>query len=248
MHIARIQPDQPATWPRQLQDALVHTRQWSVPWFNETPGRSGAYDQLHAFLTPELQRYALQGWHCTRLRDEEVQAVRSNGLEVLSEELLVRRIDAALAASELPEDVAARLRAGNIAGNRNRRGQLWFGFSRNLPGEEYIHRLFRYWGGEATYWAHEQDEKTASVLRGVGRPTIIDAWVPVFGLRTPLQVLDTLCQVDLQNAGLLERRPIAEFEAYTTLPVPADAIVSIHLHPGEDFEQRTGCRGWRIPL
>lgn len=248
MQIHTLEPDRPDNWPEALRAMLVNSRQWSEPWFNERPGRGATYDRLHAFLTPELQRYAVRGWHCTRLRDTELQAIRTEGLQVLSEDLVLRRIEAARAAHELTDEVASRLRAGHQAGQRFRNGQLWFGFSRDLPGEPAISRLVRHWGGEAMYWTHEDDERIALVLQRLGRPTIIDAWVPVSGLRTPLQLVDMMCQADLQSAGLLERGDVGSFEAYSTEPVPAGNIIAIDQYPGAAFEQRTRCRGWKKPL
>lgn len=235
----------PTVGPGQSEE---HARQWSEPWFNERPGRGGAYDQLHAFLTPELRRYALRGWHCTRLRDAEVQAIRADGIQVLSEEFLLRRIDAARVAQELPEDVASRLRAEHQGGQRNRSGMLWFGFSRDLPGEGATNRFFRYWGGEAMYWAHENDKRVASALQSMGRPTIIDAWVPVSGLPTTTRLMDVICRADLQHAGLLNRGEASDFEHYSTVPIPAKNIITIDQFPGDDFERRTRCRQWTKPL
>lgn len=248
MQILWFDPDRPDTWSEHLRSKLIASRQWSEPWFNESPDRAGTYDRLHEFLTPELGHYALRGWHCTRLLDVEVLEILKGGLQVLSEDLLLQRIDAAHAAGELTDEVAARLRAGHHAGQRNRRGQLWFGFSSNLPDESAISPLLRNWGGEAMYWAHANDVEIAPVLQNLGRPTVIDAWVPISGLRAVQRLVDLVCQVDLQAAGLLERREVGNYEDCSTEPVLAENIIAITQYPGTDFERRTRCLAWREPL
>jgi len=248
MQILSFDPGRPETWSEHLRSKLIVSRQWSEPWFNERPGRAGTYDRLHEFLTPELRRYALRGWHCTRLLDTEVHKILNEGLQVLSEDLLLKRIDAAHAADELTNEVATRLRAGNVAGQRNRKGQLWFGFSSDLPDESAISPLLRNWGGEAMYWAHANDGKIAPVLQNLGRPTVIDAWVPISGLRAVQRLVDLVCQVDLQTAGLLEHPEIGNYEDYSTEPVPAENIIAITQYPGTDFERRTRCLAWREAL
>lgn len=248
MQILLLEPDRPDSWPESLRAALVDARKWSVPWFNECPDRGGYYDQLHQLLTPEVRLHALRGWHCTRLRDAEVQTIRVEGLKVLSEELLLDRIEAAREANELSSAVAERLRTLHQGGQSNRTGQLWFGFSRDLPDEQAIKRLVRYWGGEAMYWAHEGNKSVFSELQRIGRPTIIDACVPVAGLKSTFELVDVICRADLRSAGLLSPYNVSIFEAYTTVPVPAENIIAIDQYPDAAFEQRTHCARWHEPL
>lgn len=248
MQILPLDPDRPDSWSEPLREKLIASRRWSEPWFNESPGRAGNYDQLHEFLTPEVRRYALRGWHCTRLLDAEVQDILKDGLQVLSEDLLIKRIDAAQAAGDLANEVAARLRVGHQAGHWSRKGQLWFGFSSELPDEQAVSPLLRSWGGEAMYWAHTNDGQIAPVLQNLGRPTVIDAWVPISSLRAVQVLVDWVCQVDLNTAGLLERPEVVNYEAYSTEPVPAENIIAIDQYPGAAFERRTRCLAWREAL
>lgn len=237
-------PERPETWPDELREALTHARQWSEPWFNGHPERRGAYDRLHDFLTPELQDYALRGWHCCRLRDAEADEIRTEGLQVLSEDLLLRRIDAANGAQDLSDDLANRLRIEHQARNMSRSGQLWFGFSPELPSEHAIAPLLRYWGGEAIYWAHIDEEGAAAELSSIGRPTLIDVWVPVCGMRTPLELVDVLCRADLRSIGQLASGEVGTFETYSTIAVPAANIIGIEQYPAPSFLQRTRCTDW----
>lgn len=248
MQILPLDPVRADTWSETLRAKLIASRQWSEPWFNESPGRAGAYDQLHDILTPELRRYALRGWHCTRLLDAEVCEIRQDGLHVLSEDLLLNRIDAAQVAGELTNEVADRLRVSHVAAHRNRKGQLWFGFTSDLPDESAIGPLLRNWGGEAMYWAHTNDRIIADVLQNLGRPTVIEAWVPISSLGTVQVLVDLVCQVDLESAGLFDRSEVVKYEAYSTEPIPAENIIAIDQHPGTEFERRTRCLTWREAL
>lgn len=246
----RIQFDQPEHWPDSLHAALGIARSWSLDWCAENSPWSSCYESEIQALLRSVRACALKGWHCTRLREAEAQSIRDTGMAVLSESLVNRRIAAALAAGELSQDVADRLSATHRASDPRRQGQIWFGFSPALPDEHATVRLFRHWGGEAVYWAHEGDPEIAAVLRRIGHPSIIDAWVPISGLQPLAQeaILKCLCLVDLHGAGALATRPFADVEGYVQEAIPAAAILAIDQHPSASFVARTRCDTWDDPL
>jgi hypothetical protein len=245
-----IQFDEPEHWPDSLRQALGNARSWSRGWCKEDAPWSTRYASQIEALLPSVHDCALKGWHCTRLRDAEVHNIRTQGMAVLSTSLVCSRIDAAQNDGELPRDVADRLRAMHRASDMYRQGQIWFGFSPTLPDEHATNRLLRNWGGEAIYWAHEVDQVIGPVLRRIGRPSIIDAWVPISGLQvaTKEAVLKRLCLVDLQGAGALATRRVADVEGYVQMAIPATAIIAIDQHPSASFVARTRCDTWDTPL
>jgi hypothetical protein len=246
----RIQFDQPEHWPDSLHTALGHARSWSLDWCEDDSPWSSRYESEIQALLRSVHDCALKGWHCTRLREAEAQSIRDSGMAVLSESLVNRRIAAARAAGELSQDVADRLSTTHRASDPRRQGQIWFGFSPALPDEHATERLFRYWGGEAVYWAHERGTEISAVLRRIGHPSIIDAWVPISDLQPLAQeaILKCLCLVDLHAAGADVARPFADVEGNVQKAIPATAILAIDQHPSASFVARTRCDTWHEPL
>lgn len=238
----------PGDWPAPLRAALDEVRPVFHAWLTGSPDRKAAlYDRAHARLHEALQPYALVGWHLTRLLDHEVDAIRTAGLQVLSTQLLEWRISEAQSRALLDTETVAALQANHHANKPYRAGQLWFGFTKALPGEQATNRLLRYWGGEALYIEHEDDSATAAVLCGLGRPAIVDAVVPIAWLRDHSVLEDEVARADLVHEGLL---PYVEpgFESYSRQPIPAQLITGITRWPEPDFCERTRCEQWDEPL
>lgn len=127
-----------------------------------------------------LSRFALTGYHCTRLAEDEIAQIHKSGLLPLSKKLLVERIHRRCTAGDLSPEIAERLISTNQASEDWRSGQLWFVFSKSQLADEFgISRFFKSWGGEALYNSHEQDEETGPLLRSIGMPCIIEVAVPV---------------------------------------------------------------------
>jgi hypothetical protein len=61
----------------------------------------------------------------------------------------------------------------------HRTGLLFFCSAKSiLLDEGGLHRLFRFWGGEATYAGHEEDGKISARLGQIGKPCIVQCSVP----------------------------------------------------------------------
>ena len=118
-----------------------------------------------------LQSTTLRGWHCTRLTEQEVEHIKSHGMQPPNLQVLSERIRRAQADGIIEDKIAERLIAENQAGDNNRKGMIWFCFFEpRIAGQSGIERFFRCWGGEALYNSHERDPSTGQALRMIGRP------------------------------------------------------------------------------
>jgi hypothetical protein len=98
--------------------------------------------------------------------DHEVEEITRCGLELLSVELLQRRLVTAQSVWALTAKQAARLLTRHQAADDNRSGRTAFVFTREqLKCQLDFKQLFRSWGGEALYNSHEDKEETGPTTK-----------------------------------------------------------------------------------
>ena len=181
-----------------------------------------------------MRNVDLVGYHCTRLREREIEDVRHNGLRSSSPELLQKRVDDAVSDGLLSAIIAEQLHANHQAGHEYRRGMIWFVFDEtSLQCESGVERLFRSWGGEALYNSHEKDPETGPALRSIGEPCIVEAAIPTSGINVPVE--------ERVMGAYLERRGIstmygAGMEGYVRTNVPVDRILRVIRRDDPAFE------------
>jgi hypothetical protein len=210
---------------------------------------AGAYDRAISSVCDALSPFAITGWHCTRLTDEEISAILADGMKLPGVDTLHRRIEALVSAGKVSPQIETALKASNQAADSNRAGMLWFCFfPPGIAGEGGIGRLFRHWGGEALYNSHEDDEVTSPVLRGIGAPAIIEADVPIAFLRRPYYGLAMkIVRIFLIDGGYHTQEPTTHSDRITQ-PLPANFIRRIIRYPEADFFTLAGCSTWRQPF
>ena len=141
------------------------------------------YDEAINGLEDTLQPYEITGWHCTRLTDMKAEEILRNGMQLPNATMLARRIDTLVKANQITLDVASRLKSDNQADDENRSERIWFCFFPPwMDSEDGIGSFFRYWGGEALYNSHENDQTTLSAISRIGTPRIVEADVPIASL------------------------------------------------------------------
>lgn len=134
------------------------------------------------------------------------------------------------------------------ASDESRRGMVWFCFFKpRYAGEFGISRLLSHWGGEALYWAFEDDAEIGPVLRQIGIPAVVEADVPVADLKSACRVATSVVRSYLKSQGEKVVEPIA-VEHYAVRDLPSDCIKRIYEFPSVEFARITGCNGWRTAL
>ncbi|SFT72883.1 hypothetical protein [Paraburkholderia aspalathi] len=240
---------QPAGWPHELREYLDVHCDLFVKWQAGTGEvRTATYDAAIYGLIDLLQAYAMVGWHCTRLTEDEIAHVQHGGMQLPDGAMLRRRVERLMQAGSLTKDIALQLLQTNQADDSNRAGMIWFCFfSPRLAGESGIGRFFRHWGGEALYNSHESDPQMSSVLQRIGVPCLVEAEVPIVSIGRHGGLAFKVVRSFLMNRGL----PISErteHEDRIRRPLEADCVRRVIRFSERDFSDLTGCTGWHSPL
>ncbi len=243
-----VDAQDPSSWPTEIAELIEAHLELCV---HRETGCDGYFDRyqrqlqkLRAMLVP----HSLLGWHCTRLTDREVAAIKSTGMQLPNRGMLEARIDAAHADGLVSAQIAEQLKARNQADEASRAGRIWFCFfPPGLAHQHGIERFFRNWGGEALYNSHEDDELTGKALRTMGRPALVEAQVPVSLLAERSWLPDRFVRCYLVSRGyrITEDR---KHEEGLRSAIAAEHIRAVHLHPSPEFLSLSGCEVWRTPL
>jgi hypothetical protein len=259
--------DDVQSWPPQLLDLLASNEQllrdyaqaeeilfddsaWGPDYVPMALRHNPFSDQRQAFVSALRAEYrgqiALRGFHCTRLTDDEVAKIRSEGMMPPDASMLRERIIAVQNANGMMSQIADRLIETNDASDLNRTGRIWFIFTAELlKRQSGVEWLFRYWGGEALYGRHISDPETGPVLASIGQPTIVEATVPLAADLIGFPDKQIINQF-LASRGL----PTSErdYSDRTTLPVPPSRVRRIISRADDEFELLTRCAAWKPPL
>ena len=122
------------------------------------------YEEIVDSLEEVLIKYSLLAYHCTRLTKEEIATIKSNGMKVLSNDFINKKL-ANLIPKYLSDEQYKYIfdkKCTNPDGSfdlSHRAGRIWFCPNRSTLKEEHsVYRLFKSWGGEAVYVDLENDK------------------------------------------------------------------------------------------
>ncbi len=239
-----VDADDSATWPQPLAD-LVHRladdarRAGHDPEFYQDLSLHGHEDTVFQHLSESLVRAR----HSTRLLDHEKNAIRAQGLRLLTADLVNDRLDQAHALGYLSAAEHETLRAKNCMapevrtmGRREGQVCLTLSTAAMVHHSDGLYRLLSCWGGEAIYWQHcESDRDLAPELRSLGAPAVVtallDFTVPGEGLH---RVFPSVLHVLVGKA--LGWEP-ADADVFYRAPIPPHRIESI-VSPGDpDYDR-----------
>jgi hypothetical protein len=246
---ALIDLEAPDSWPEDLRDYLDRHHSLFLDWeTGPSRVRAAEYDRAVYGLQDVLRQYELVGWHCTRLTEAEIAAIESGGMQLPDSAMLDRRLETLCGDGLISPASAQRLKAKNQAHEPSRAGMVWFCFfPPRLAGEWGIGSFFRNWGGEALYNSHEDDAETGAVIRAIGTPCLVEAFVPIASLEVYGGLYSKVVRRFLISRGHLTREPV-DHEDRVKCPLPATNIRRIIVFPTPDFVALTGCDEWEIPL
>ena len=245
----RIDLDLPTTWPGALCAFLENHHELFLRWETKQGGVSAQmFDKAIVDLSSVLLRYEIIGWHCTRLREMEINEISHNGMQLPNAAMLARRIDAVVEANGLAPDVARLLKSRNQADEDNRAGMVWFCFyPPRRAGEGGIGRFFRHWGGEALYNLHEPDSVSSPAISCIGTPCLVEANVPIASLAK-----HSGPELNIVRRFLVSRGQPAQgstdYNGRIVQRLPAANIRRIVRFPDPDFLELTGCSEWVRPI
>lgn len=238
--------DNLSTWPKHVIDYLDRYYDGFLKWeVSPQQVHQATYGLCNVLRTESV--YVLPGYHCTRLKESEIQVILENGMQLPNQKLLYQRIGLLKQAGSLTTEVAEYLRNKSQSNDSNRREKLWFCFyPPHLAGQRGIERFFRSWGGEALYNSHERDKFSGPVLTGIGIPCIVEAHLPLAKL-ADRRIDSHLISRYLFNRGF-QSAEIYNYEDYVKQPIPAQNISCIITFPSTEFIEMTKCDTWKPPL
>lgn len=261
-----IDPDEEATWPPKVIRLLLDNQELITAYEERERYLSGlsasqhiaagfpenSYRDKRAGLVSQIDdivsEFSIIGYHATRLIAHEASNLAGGMLEVLSLELVRRRIDQARSSGFLSAEDAEALLASSLAGDISephgkRIGMIWMVFFKSLVCTDGLYRIFRYWGGEATYWAHEESEM-GKTLMGIGSPALLQCEVPISDLNAFGPIGERFI------AAFMERRDLRcvngyEFEAYSRKPAKVRRVIAWGT---KEFDDLTRHAEWSLQL
>jgi len=239
------------TWPAAVLKFLDNKHDLFLNFELENNNRVSRpeYDQVLKRLRDVLSTdYELLGYHCTRLIDSEIQDIDANGLPLPNKELLHKRIDSIKQEGLIDPQCSEHLKYKNQADEPYREGRIWFCFYPPYrAGQDGIERLFRSWGGEVLYNSHEKDPVYGPILKRIGTPCIIEAYVPIISLPRYDGLEDKVVRRYLVNRGLKTVEEL-DHESRAEQPIPSKNISRIIKFPDSDFIKLTQCDTREPPL
>nr|AQQ75020.1 hypothetical protein [uncultured bacterium] len=239
------------TWPSSVVDIIESNKKACQDYLNAKEGIdtgaakniSNPYNKQWCGILSKLgiaiNDLHVIGFHCTRLTDEEIENIRSGGLEPLTPELIERRLSLLRQQNSITKADYTFLLNNNRSNDDNRKGKVWFFLnSKTLTKESALCRLFRSWGGESIYWGKENDKRIEHIFK-TGKPCIVLGELYVRELDLLQSVPSMLVKIYLnQNMGI-----VIDADCCITRRV---TVVHIIQHGEKLFEQLTGFSRWNL--
>lgn len=177
----------------------------------------------------------IRAWHYCRMTDDEVEALKHNGIQLSSIDTLTARLDAQVAAGTMSRAEADGLFAASPFHSdqmESRAHKYWMVSTPVPPYDSGVELLLGHWGGEVAYfWLREQG--LIDRVQGIGRDRVIEIAVPMSATRHSYSAGGAVVATFARTLGCKPDRK--SFDLYTAQPLGADAILRIHSEDEPDF-------------
>lgn len=204
-----------------------------------TPSRENPYAAkrqhvLEHIIMPMMQTRAIRAWHYTRLTDEEVAYLRSDGIEISGLEGIRRRLDAQVAAGIITADVANTLYGASPFHHQKeaRSGKFWMTSHPFATGDRGVELLLAHWGGEGVYFWLE-DGELIEIVKGIGLPRVVEVAVPLESTTMSYSAARAVIAAFLKERGCEPEWPA--FDLFSESAMLADAVLRVHTLGELDF-------------
>lgn len=186
------------------------------------------------FVMPAIEQRTIRAWHYTRLTDDEVALLKSEGVYVSTLEHIRRRLDVQVSARTLSAETADALYAASPFHQQHdsRAGKSWMTSHPISTDNSGVELLMKLWGGEGVYfWL--RDPKLIERVRSFGRPRVIELAVPLGVTHHAYSAAKAVVATFVRT---LDCDPDwSAFDLYTTSALSADAVLNIHTEGEPNF-------------
>jgi hypothetical protein len=153
------------TWPNELVSYLE-----SKLSDDEYSNHKTIIEDFRSDIVQILHQTKFIGFNCTRLTDEEIKSIKTEGLNLNRSELFARRIDF------LKKNNNAFFSINNLNPKEESYNGIFFNHCiRHLKDEYSYNRLFGFWGGESLYNHFDGCSDLLKIITEIGKPCIIIA-------------------------------------------------------------------------
>ena len=191
---------------------------------------------VEGLISNLMKSRSIRAFHYTRLTDDEVETLLSEGIHLSTPESLRARLAKLASAGSLTEDEIEILQdASPFQTQRDiREGMFWMTSHPLTICDGGLEELLGIWGGEVASF-HLRDDKLKADLSKIGRPRALEVAVPMSVSRHVHNSAQAAIATFTAKFGYPSDRK--EFDLYVTSPLPSSAILRINSAGEESFQQ-----------
>ncbi|MDP2156101.1 MAG: hypothetical protein Q8K68_00130 [Nitrospirota bacterium] len=216
----------------QSYKSIESTVEYVKNYANEDPGCWDIID-IFADVDEYVKSNGLSGYHCTKQAPTFSFAL--NGLRTLDftthhAEFRSMMREHPMVDEDLFRHIDAKLTDWQANHTGNREKKLWFCLTRTLVLDSETESFFKYFGGEAIYFAFLRDQRVAPLLESIGEPVIVEAKIDVSVLTVSRKWAFGRTLVSHFAAALNPNFFVEELEGYVSEDIPPQSVVAVHSH------------------
>lgn len=189
---------------------------------------------LEQIIMPMMEHRTIRAWHYTRLTDDEVKLLQSDGIHTSDLAAIRKRLDAQVTAGVVSAEVADALHGASPFHHQNeaRSGKFWM-TSHPFPADHHgVELLLTHWGGEGVYFWLE-DGELIELVKGIGQPRVIEVAVPLDVTTGAYSAARAVIATFVMAHDCEPDWPA--FDVYTTSALGADAVLNVLTEGDHDF-------------
>jgi hypothetical protein len=222
------------------EEEVAATARREARWDMQVP--SNRYRARHmAFvehtLMPAMMERSIRGWHYTRLTDDEVADLQSEGVKISTIDGIGRRLDEQVKRGLITDTEAAALFNGSPFHSdqrTSREGKFWMSSHPLRVDNHGVRPLLSSWGGESVYfWLENKELQT--LVSSIGTPRVVELAVPMSLTRHAFSAAQSVASAAAASLGFPAEHTVFDF--YTNESLPAAAVIAVHSAGDGRFER-----------
>ncbi len=196
---------------------------------------AGPYLRLKEEMGEWLKVRTVRGYHHTRLTDQEVVAMRRDGIHLSTLDSFRRRLEAAVDAGHISSGDLEKLYDSSpfVQGQlKIRENMFWLSSYPIEPDDTGVAGLLEHWGGESTYF-WQRDVVLTARLQAIGKPRIVEVAVPLASTKNASGAGVMVLTVYAKFLGVHASK--AAIDICVRAPLPPEAILAVHTKGEPNF-------------